>query len=207
MPEGATELQATMGLMDCCIVSNENGFADTMPVLPGMKEVAYSYRLSPNSGTYTFSQMINYPINKLDLLVQGGDIEVTSEQLTADEPMNISDVYYEHLSGQDFVPGDILTIRLSGLPETTNQSNTTWVFLAFAVIAAGFIFVFLIRKNKPVPVGNEDDLSLRKQRLLAELADLDDDFENGRIHEKDHAQLRAEKKAQLMALMRKQKEE
>ncbi len=208
LPEGAIELQPTMGLMDCCIINNESGFADTMPFLPGMKEIAYSYRLSPSPGTYTFSRIVNYPLNKLDLLVQGEDIEMTSEQLTADEPLNISDIYYEHLSGQEFSPGDILTIRLSELSGTDNQDSTTiWMFLALAVIAAGIIFVFMIRKKKPIPVGNEDDFSLRKQQLLAELAGLDNDLENGRIHEKDHDRLRVEKKAQLMALMRKQKEE
>ena len=96
---------------------------------------------------------------------------------------------------------------LSGLPGTNFQGNNIWVLLALAVIISGFIFVFLIRKKKPVPVSNEDDISLCKQRLLAEFADLDDDFENGRISEKDHNQLKAEKKAQLMALMRKQEEE
>jgi len=207
LPEGATELQPTMGLMDCCIVSSENGFADTMPVLPGMKEVAYSYRLYPSSGTYTFSQMINYPINRLDLLVQGEDIEVASEQLAADEPMHIEGIHYEHLSGQEFIPGDILMIRLSGLPGTNSQGNTIWVLLALAVIVAGFVFVFLIRKKKPVPVSNDDDLSLRKQRLLAELADLDDDFEDGRISKKDHDQLRAEKKTELIKMSYSLKEE
>ncbi len=201
LPEGATELQPTMGLMDCCIVSNENGFADTMPVLPGMKEVAYSYRLYPSSGTYTFSQMINYPIYRLDLLVQGGDIEVASEQLAADEPMHISGIHYDHLSGQELIPGDILMMRLSGLPGTNIQGNAIWVLLALAVIVAGFIFVFLIRKKKPIPVSNDDDLSLRKQRLLAELADLDEDFEDGRISKKDHDQLRTEKKAELIEMI------
>ena len=134
-------------------------------------------------------------------------IEVTSEQLIADEPMHISGIRYDHLSGQEFIPGDILIMRLSGLPGTNFQGNTIWVLLALVVIISGFTFVFLIRKKKPVPVSNEDDISLRKQRLLAELADLDDDFENGRISEKDPDQLRVEENAQLMALMRKQKEE
>jgi len=85
LPQGATELQSSMGLMDCCIVGSEGGFIDTMPVLPGSKEVAYSYKLPYSSQRHTLSQTINYPIINFDLLIQGEGIEAL-RRTTRDEP-------------------------------------------------------------------------------------------------------------------------
>ncbi len=207
LPEGATELQPTMGLMDCCIVMNENGFTDIMPALPGMKEVGYSYRLHPDSGTFTFSQMIHYPINRLDVLVQDGDIQVASNQLSDDEPMHINDIHYEHLSGQDFAAGDTLVMRLSGLPRTETQGIALWVLLAVLVIGISFVFIFLMKKKRLQPVSDEGSLNLHKQQLLDELAELDDNFEDGNISEEAYRKLRAEKKAELIAQIHKSEEE
>ena len=50
-------------------------------------------------------------------------------------------------------------------------------------------------------------LDRRKQRLLVELTQLDDDFECGKIDEEDYRRLRAVRKAQLVELMQRSKEE
>ena len=41
----------------------------------------------------------------------------------------------------------------------------------------------------------------QKQRLLIEMARIDDDFENGRIEEVAYKELRAEKRERILALM------
>ena len=206
LPEDATELQSTMGLMDCCIAQNEEGFYDTMPLLPGSKEMAFSYRVKPGSGTYEFSQMINYPTNRFDILVQGEDIEITSDQLVIDEPMDISGILFNHLSGQGLAAGETLMIRLSGLPHTNTQVGILWVLLALILIVVGFVFVYLIKRKRPQPVSAGGVLS-QQQRLLAELAELDDNFEEGGILEETYRRLRDEKKAELIEIMQRQTEE
>jgi 5-hydroxyisourate hydrolase-like protein (transthyretin family) len=81
LPDEATELQPGYGLMECCIYGSEDGFVDTMPVLPGGRELAYSYRINYNSGEYTFLRKVNYPTINYDLLVQGENVELASDQL------------------------------------------------------------------------------------------------------------------------------
>jgi LPXTG-motif cell wall-anchored protein len=206
LPAGATELQPTIGLMECCIVQNEEGFYDTMPLLPGSREVAYSYRINHNSGTYSFSQVIYYPTNRFDSLVQGEEVKITSDQLATDELMDINGIQFSHLSGQGLAAGETLMIRLSGLPRTNTQGSILWVLLALILIVAGFVFVYLMKRKRPQPVSDEGVLS-QQQRLLAELAELDNEFEDGRIPEEAYRRVRAEKKAQLIALMQRQKEE
>ena len=207
LPKEATELQYTLGLMECCIYGSEEGFTDSMPVLPGTREVAYSYKVNYNSGTYTFSQDANYPTTRYDFLFQGESIEITSNQLKAEEPMDIDGTRFNHLSGSDFAPGDIVVAKLSGLPETGNQGTVIWVALALIVLTCGLSFVYLLRRKKVQPVSPEDSLDQRRQRLLIELAELDDDFEGGKIPEEVYRRLRAERKSQLLALMQRSKGE
>lgn len=198
LPEGAGELQLGGDLMDCCIYSSEDGFIDTMPVLPGAKEIVYSYRVDYSAGEYTFSRKVNYPMASFDLLVQGEDTDVASDQLIAQEPMVVEDIRYKHLSSSELASGNILDIRLSGLPQTDNQQTILWVVLTLIVLGLGF--GYLVRKKRLHPVSPEDSLDQRRQRLLVELAQLDDGFEAGKITEESYHRRRAEKKAQLVEL-------
>jgi len=203
LPEGAIELEPTLGLMGCCIITGPGGFAETMSVLPNMKEVSFSYRVSPNSGTFTYSQTINYLTTRFDFLVQESDISVASDQLALDEPMFINDVNYEHFTAlEELTPGDTLVIQLSGLPWSNNQGTAIWVLLAFLVVIAGYIILFIIRKRKKTtPVITDLDLNLRRQQLISEIAAIDDSFDDGRITEQEHQRSRNEKKAELMKVI------
>ena len=207
LPKEAAELQPEHGLMECCIHGSENGFVDTMPVLPGGKEVVYSYRVDYNSGAYTFSRNMNYPTVNYDFLVQGEGTKVIGNQLTTEEPLDIEGAWFNHLSGTNFAPGDTLEVQLSGLPQTSNQGAILWVVLILVVLGTGFGFVYLMRKRRLQPVSSEDSLDQKRQRLLIELAHLDDNFEAGKIPEKSYRRLRSVRKAQLVELMQRSKEE
>ncbi|MFQ6122004.1 MAG: carboxypeptidase-like regulatory domain-containing protein [Dehalococcoidales bacterium] len=207
LPRGVAELQYSLGLMECCIVGSEEGFADTMPVLPGSKEVAYSYKVNYSSAAYTFSQRVNYPTANFDLLIQSEDIEITGNQLAIDEPLDIGGTRFNHLFGRDLTPGDILVVQLSGLPETSNQSTLGWVTLTLVALVGGFSFIYFLRKRRLQSVIPDGSLEQRKQRLLIELARLDDDFEGGKITEDVYRKLRVTKKAQLLELIQRSKKE
>ena len=206
-PKEATELQYTLGLMECCIMGSEEVFADTMPVFPGIREVAYSYEVSYNSGKYTFSRNVNYPTTRYDLLFQSGSVEVTDDRLAVQEPMDIEGTQFKHFSGRDFAPGDTLLAQLSDLPETNSQKALLGAALALVVLVVGSGFVYLLRKRRLQPVSPEYNPDQIRQRLLVEIAQLDDDFESGRIPEEAYRRSRAERKSQLVKLMRMSKEE
>ncbi len=203
LPEEATEVEYGIGLMECCVYGSEEGFVDTMPVLPGGREVVYAYRVNYNSGAYAFSRRVNYPTASFDLLVQGEGVKVAGDQLTTAEPLNIEGMLFTHVSGRDLARGDTLVASVSNLPETDNQGVTLWVVLAVAVLVSGFSISYLLRRKRVQPVSPEGNLDQRRQRLLLELAQLDDEFEGGKIPEDVYHKLRIEKKAQLVALMQK----
>ncbi len=207
LPEGVTRLQPTRGLMECCLTRTESGFVYSMPILPGSSEVAYSYMINNESGTYTFYQDVNYPMAKYDLLLQGENIKVKDTQLVEGEPMDINDALFAHFSGEDFTPGNIITAQLSDLVDTSNQRITMWTGIGLILFAIGFIGIYWRRKRRSQPVSAKDRPDQWQERLLLELAGLDDDFADGKITEDDYRKLRAEKKAEIAALMLREKGE
>ncbi len=97
-------------------------------------------------------------------------------------------------------------VSISNLLQTNNQGAIIWVALALIVLIGGFSFSYLLRKRQPQPVLLESNLEQRRHKLLVELVQLDDDFESGKIQEEVYRRLRAEKKAQLVTLMQRPKE-
>ena len=202
MPDKATGLQPTLGLMDCCIQSITNGFIDTMPIMPEGKEVGYSYNIGIESGKCELSRIVNYAMPRFDLLIQSADIKVASDQLNNDEPLDIQGTKFNHLSAENLAQGDMLVIRLSSLPKTGSQAAIPWVATAFGVLALGFGFAHLRKRRKVQPVMIEPGPDQMNQRLLLELAQLDDDFEKGKISEETYASQRTAKKGHLVELMK-----
>ena len=198
IPKGAAELKAGYGLMDCCILATENGFIDTMPVLPGPKEVVYSYQIYPDSKEYVFSKDADYPVRNLTLLIQGENIDISSEQLFADEPLSIEGVTFNHLTGNNIARGEQLSVQLSELPVTGSSINLIWLALILAILIGGFLFVFTLRRRKLVVEVPPESKEKAYQEVLTELAQLDDDFEDGKIDKEVYRRLRDEKKSQLL---------
>ena len=198
IPKGAAELKAGYGLMDCCLITTENGFIDTMPVLPGAKEVVYSYQIYPDSKTYVFSKDANYPVRNLTFLIQGENIDISSEQLFADEPLSIEGVTFNHLTGNNIARGEQLSVQLSELPVTGSSINIVWLALILAILIGGFLFVFTLRRRKLVVEVPPESKEKAYQEVLTELAQLDDDFEDGKIDKEVYRRLRDEKKSQLL---------
>ncbi len=201
LPAGTDELQPTLGLMDCCIFGSEEGFIDTMAVIPGMKEISYSYTVETGSGDYTLPLKINYPLVSYDLFVQGSDVEVSVDRLTAEEPMPLDGVHYSHFSGENLPADNTLTIRLSGLPQASSKNAVLWVILSLVILGGAFGIGYSMRKKKVQPASSEDNLLSVRQELLLKLAGLDDDFESGIIQEDAYRRQRDETKTRLLKLI------
>ena len=198
LPADAVEFQPAPGLMESGIIESEGGFAESVPLLPGMKEVTYSYRIPYESGEYTLSKGFDYPVDVWNLLVRGEEVQVTVGRLFTETPLEVQGERFQHFSGADFSPGTI-EVKLSGLPKAGGGNPFRWaalVLLAAAVLVAGWYF--FRKRGRPAVAADYED---SKQRLLRELAYLDDSFEMGTIDEEDYRRQRAEKKQRLMELL------
>lgn len=200
LPDEAVDIRPDAGLVEGWVQESADGFVSTLPVEPGEKLIIYSYKVTYSSGAYTLSKGMAYDTDIFTLLVQGEGTTVTGERLTAQEPIILEDVWYNHLSVQDLASGEVLTINISGLP--TSQNIIIWVIIVLVVMSLVSALIYMMRKKQPQPVSAEDSPSQKKQRLLTELAQLDDDFEADKIVEKEYHALREMMKLQLAELLK-----
>lgn len=207
LPAGASELQPGFGLMECCIHISEDGLVDTMPILPGDKEISFTYIVDYSSGEYTFTYKTNLPTDRYDILVEGEGVRVDSNQLIAGELVEMEGLRFIHLSRQELAAGENLVIQISGLPQPGNTGDTVLVVvLALVVLSAGFGFLYMTKRNRNQPVTTPtatENPGQQRQKLLGELAQLDDNFEAGKIAEDNYRKQRTTKKTRLIELEQK----
>lgn len=206
LPEDARELQPAGELMQCCVYGTEEGFSDSMPFFPGTKEIAYAYKIDYGPEVHSFAWRVNYPVKRYDLLVQGAENVINSGSLSPTQPMDISGALFSHAQGSEFAPGDTVAYEISGLPGADNQNIILWVVLVVVALGFGTGFV-LVRRNRqapPVRAGG-GSLEQQQQKLMLEIARLDDAYESGGISQKAYRSQRAEKKARLLSLMQRTK--
>lgn len=203
VPSGARDIQYGGGLMECCVYSTSEGLTDTMPIMPGEKEMVYNYNIEYKGTSYDFKTVLYHPTASYDLLVQGGQFGPTSK-LVQEEPTTLNGVSYNRLSAKDLTPGTTLAAELINLPKSSFSLSPMWVVLILAMLTVAFMVAYpkIKRARKPVPVARGKDIEARKRRLLVEIARLDDRYEAGEISEEQYQQLRSARKAQLTELMR-----
>lgn len=209
LPSKATDIQYGGDLMECCVLSGKGNFTDTMALLPEGKEIIYSYKV-PYSGTaYNLEQKFNYPVPQFNLLVQGEGVSIASDKLSNPGTVDMQGTKYTNATGQNLKPGDTVTAQISGLAKSTNPKTVIfWVLGAFVLLAVGAGLAYRKSRSKAkLQAAKVETGSDRKQeRLLLEIAELDDDFAAGRIGEAAYRNQRAMKKEQVLRLTRRARE-
>ena len=207
LPEGAMDFGAPTELIQDFIFLAGGTFADTLPFPPGERELVYSYSL-PMSGldVYTIPLKVNYPADNVSLMVQGEDVEVTSDQLVLAGPVEDEEGgQFIHLKGENLPRSTTINVHISRLPGGIDPASIA-LWLVVAVLILGVV-VYIFKRKGLVSVPRvskrfDEDVELQTQRLMREIAQLDDEFERGAVDEDVYRQSRSEKKARLLELMR-----
>ena len=203
------EAEVSMDFFDDFILLDNSTFADPLPFPPGERQLDYSYRLSvSNPRNFAIPLQINYPMDTLRVMVQDSDVEIAGDQLVEIEKISTqTGEQFIQLIAENLSEGTVLNISISPSPGKFDWvSLILWVIAGLLILA---IIVLLIKRGKrravvritgDVNVGAQES----EQRLLHAIAQLDDEFEQGAIDEDLYQQARAEKKAQLLELKRRQ---
>jgi uncharacterized membrane protein len=205
LPPGAAGLQVGFGPGQAQVVSAADGFWDTRPMSPGGSEVGYTYEMGLKSGKLDLSRPIDYPTAQFDVLVPQGSLDVSGARLVAGEPVTVSGMVLSDYVADNLTAGESLTMTISR-PSRGGLSGLWWALIGAAVVIVGFGLFYLFRRmKKPKAPSTKSGSIQRQQRLLAELAALDDRFDAGEIDENVYRKQRDEKKAELARLMRSQR--
>jgi len=201
LPEEARDVSAER------IIIKEGEAIYTLPVLPGpiAEPIVLDYVLPVAGSKVQLSRKTNYPIKNYNFLVADVGLQVSAPGAEFRGKIGQGDKMYLNYAGANLEEGAELVLELSGLsrvrpPSGGGFSLSTLIAVTLAVLLLIIMLVFYPRwRSSAQPVSRA---SLR-ERLIQELADLDDAFEQGLIDEDEYTRKREAKKKQLMKLMRK----
>jgi len=155
-----TTLQYVQGIMGGRAFKQSPGFVDTLPVIPGAKEIAYSYEIPFRTGNYTFDIRTNYHTSGVAILVQDNvGIADYSDQLIRGGSTEIPGEAerFTSYTASNIGPNNLLAIELSRAPQDY-QDVYKWIGLAFAFMAVIAPIAYVIAhkgRSKPVDVTDE----------------------------------------------------
>jgi hypothetical protein len=210
LPQDAVHLQPIDGLdaNEVVTLSKGPGFADSVPLQPGKREVAYSYMLDYNDRSYTFQRALAYPVGRINLLVADVGAQVNAPGLASQQMLDIEGKKFLLLSGEGLGQGQSIEVQLSGLPlgqgnDKGVADNLKLAAIGLPLAALALALVFFLTKGRrpqmrlaPAAIPADDE----KARLLQALAELDDSYEAGRMPEAEYQRLRSERKQRLAEL-------
>ncbi|GAF99895.1 unnamed protein product, partial [marine sediment metagenome] len=148
LPEGATDFEAPPALMQGYVFLDDNRFADTLPFPPGESQLVYSYKLAmPGSKDFALHLQTNYPTDIFNVMMEDEDIEVASDQLRLEGPVEAdTGQQFLHLKGENLPPGVTVDIFLSGLSGGgSSASSIVWIIVAVLILG---IIVYLLKMKR-----------------------------------------------------------
>ncbi len=214
LPPGAELVNIGESLMQCCVVSTDEGFVDTMPVLPGMRTVLYAYTLPYQGRTMDVRRVFAYPAGSLDIFLSDENVQVDVSGFSHVEAIETLDGTYARWTGGNLAAGEPVVIRLQGLPFGEGEGaervavirkTAGWVLVGVAATLLALAYP-LWRRWRALPEMVEEvekagvDVSGFRETLLQRVADLDEAFEIGEIPEIEYHVERAVLKQRLLDL-------
>ncbi len=103
--------------MSCCVVKTDDGFAYTMPVLPGAQPVVFSYRVPFQGSSFELDQLLVYPVAEFNVLMPESEVVMTSDNLSDAGLVTGGDgTEYRRLTGSDLSAEARINVRFENIP-------------------------------------------------------------------------------------------
>ena len=220
LPQDAVGLAFTEGLSATSFVQVEGSLWDTRPVPPGQQtlQIFYSYHLPVMGETVRLERSYGYPIATLNILLAQPGLALRSDQLLDMGLQTFQDRQYRLYAAANLPAGTPLIVDLvveaveevaptapaqPATPIKDDQGLLRGFGFGLAGLAVlGAVLYPLLTRQRQSSAQAAPALNANPQarRLLAELADLEEAYEAGRIDEETWQQQRAEKREAIRSL-------
>ncbi|MCC7104473.1 MAG: carboxypeptidase regulatory-like domain-containing protein [Chloroflexi bacterium] len=208
LPTGASDVQPEAGFLPGDLLLVPGAVGSASPLLPGRRQVAFSYLVSFSRGSAEIATRLDFPTQSFTFYVPDVGLTVNSPQLTAQGPAQLAGQNYLAFAGQNLPRGTELKVTLGGLPMAADGEEQTvpWAVVSGAALLVVGLGLALARRGMPraamVAVGSGADAEAQRMRLLLEIARLDERHEAGEVPLGEYERQRASAKEQLLALRR-----
>ena len=199
IPSGATAFAPVQGLISPLTAAPDGLVASTDPVLPGNTDLSYLFNVAvPRSG-WGMSRPVIYPTGRVEILVDPG-LTLSGPGLSFRKSVTIGSKTYRNYEAGAVAAGSTLQADIK--PVSSNGPGL-WLGLgALGVVAlvAAVGVPRLIRRRRTAADAADGPAPGERDRLIEEIAALDEAHEAGDMPEKEYATARARLKDRLVAL-------
>ncbi len=215
LPEGYQELSVESDLPSGNVMEISTGFALSNPVPPGEYSLIASYSVSYRDGILTYPLRLPFGAGSVSIFLPEGIGTISGLGLTRGEEVEISGKNYVRYEGLNYERREELNVEISGLPLPGIQSQLQDFFgstqfrvaiIATSLIAIGAAVIYyrLVISRSPQTFAQSATGDARNatgtssETLLAEIAELDESYDLGKVEDGDYTRRRRELMAQVI---------
>lgn len=208
LPSQAEELQILKGLMSCCIVEVQDGFADTMDIKPGRKEIQFSYQVAYRTSNLILPKKITLATSSLDFFIPNRGVRATGENLQYAGLLGRPEQQFLHFTGKKLAKGVQVALNLESLPKGRISLKKVAPVTGVVLLLFGLAYPVIRHarrsgesRGKPEPgTGQDAGSGGEREDLLRAIAELDDRLDAGEISPEEHERKRRFLKERVMEL-------
>jgi mono/diheme cytochrome c family protein len=210
LPDEARNLKFESGALGDRFLRNEFGIVDRFAVRPGVgsHEIVFSFEL-PYDGRLNFEQEMEYQVEAVVLLLPESGPDLNGNNLQDLGVQALGGNNYQNYIVEDLFPGDVLdvTLRRGQNDVVGGSSGSRNLLIGLGILGAALLLVgywwYRTRTEGSTRsyFDTPRDFEEEKDALLQELAELDDEFEDGSIDEKEYQRERRQLMSELRQLM------
>lgn len=208
LPEGASLTGVAPEAESLGLIPRDHGFDVVGPIGEGVTSLGYAYRIDARPEGVSLDLRFSRPVSTLNVLIADSGLALDSSRLHRLRPFRSGTRNYLHREAFNVTPEETVDLRLEPL-RARGLPREAGLAFAFAAIAgsAAFLMAPLLRRSQglvPISAGDADLTRLRAEReaTYTAIADLDHDFETGKLEGADYTALRASLREQAIDLLR-----
>ena len=207
LPDGADDLRFASETLGMGLFRDPSGALAVRGPLPvGNSDITLRFLLPIDRDDPVFTQVMSLDVPLLSILVADTGLAIETSRMHRRRPMRTSDRSYLHLEAFEIAAGEPVELRLRPLEARGSlpRPAATGIALAAAALAIGFLIAPLRRDSGETSVPSSVASRAADQRgsVLTAIRGLDEDFEIGKLSEKDHREMRRELRAEAVNLLR-----
>lgn len=204
LPQNLTNFALGDGLMECCVVFAKGTLTNTMALLPGTKQISFSYRIPLKSSEYLFQKILDYDVEIMNVFLASQGVSFQSAVLENKGPYVVQDETYYRYDVRNLKKGEHFEFRLSNLSYLKNYTPfffAVGIILGLAIGLGYWRYRYRRREREPeLPQKKRNKLATEKEKILKEIEQVTADLKERKISEEQYNQKYRQLKSQLINL-------
>jgi len=181
------------------------GFDLVGPIGPGPVRLGYSYRMPAGPRGAELDLEFPRPVGTLNVLIADTGLALDSRRLHRRRPFRSGTRNYLHREAYDVAADERVDLSLTPLRGGGLPRNASIGLTLAAAVAAALFLTAPLRSSGRARTRSLPELTpiqVEREALYAHIADLDHDFETGKLAQADHQQMREALRARAIELLR-----